>query len=123
MQQGSAAPMRPFTLGRRIYRGVFFALLVGFVGAAMSVIPGLFVQSVFSGNVQRCESLAEQDLAAGETRTSCLEEAADDPTWLPQAIIAGGGIVGLLGGFGYGFVSPASAGSKGSPQQRPYLPF
>jgi len=38
---------------RRLYRAVVFAIMVGAVGAGMSVIPALFVQSIFIGNAQR----------------------------------------------------------------------
>ena len=45
---------RPLGRGRRLYRAVVFALIVGVVGAGLSVVPGLFVQSIFIGNAQRC---------------------------------------------------------------------
>ena len=124
MDQGGAAPARPLTLGKRLYRGVFFGLLVGFVGAGMSVIPALFVQSIFIGNLQRCEAQQEEDVALhGEIRTTCAEDLSAEPTWLPPAIIAGGGVMGLLGGFGYGFVSPASVQGRNGERERSWLPF
>jgi hypothetical protein len=124
MTEGGPAPQRPLTLGRRLYRGVVFALLVGFVGAGMSVIPALFVQSIFIGNVQRCEAQQQEDIAIyGEVRTTCAQDLSNEPTWLPPAIIAGGGLMGTLGGFGYGFVSPASAGGRDGQRERPWLPF
>ena len=110
------------TLGRRLYRALFFALMVGLVGAGMSVIPALFVQSIFIGNLQRCEQVREQELQVyGEIRTDCATDLAEEPTWLPPVIVAGGGLMGILGGAGYGFVSPRSGG--GRDQERPWLPF
>lgn len=118
------APVHPMSVGRRLYRGVIFALLVGFVGAAMSVVPGLFVQSIFIGNAQRCEEQQRLDvIVEGEILTDCGEQQSDTPTWLPPTIIVGGGLTGLLGGFAYGFVSPASGSGRNNRREPPWLPF
>jgi hypothetical protein len=117
-------PVRAMSVGRRLYRGVVFALLVGFVGAALSVIPGLFVQSIFIGNAQRCAEQQRLDvIVEGEIVTDCGEQQSDTPTWLPATIIAGGGLFGLLGGFGYGFVSPTSGSGRNDRREPPWLPF
>ena len=115
---------RTMSVGRRLYRGVVFALLVGFVGAAFSVIPGLFVQSIFVGNAQRCEEQQRFDvIVEGKIVTNCGEQQSDTPTWLPPTIIAGGGMIGLLGGFIYGIISPSSGAGRKEAQQPPWLPF
>ena len=116
-------PIRSISAGRRLYRGIVFALLVGFVGAALSVIPGLFVQSIFIGNAQRCEEQQRYHLLVeGEILTTCGEEQSETPQWLPPSIIIGGGLFGLLGGFAYGFISPSS-GSSGREREQAWLPF
>ena len=116
--------VRSMSVGRRLYRGVAFALLVGFVGAALSVIPGLFVQSIFVGNAQRCEEQQRFDvIVEGKIITNCGEQQSDTPTWLPPTIIAGGGMLGLLGGFIYGIMAPATATGRREAQQPPWLPF
>ena len=118
------SPARPKSVGRRIYRGIVFALLVGFVGAGLSVVPGLFIQAIFVGNAQRCEAQQRFDLAVeGEIVTKCGEAQAETPTWLPPIIVAGGGLFGVLGGFAYGFISPSSATGRHSERTPPWLPF
>lgn len=124
MDESGAVAKRPLTLGRRLYRGVFFALLAGFVGAGMSVIPALFVQSIFIGNIQRCEAQQQQDLAVyDEIRTTCADDLSEQPTWLPAVIIASGGAMGVAGGFGYGYVSPSGVPRRNGEVERSYLPF
>jgi hypothetical protein len=108
---------------RRLYRGIVFALLIGFVGAGLSIIPGLFVQSIFIGNAQRCEEQQRYDLlVVGEIQTTCGEAQSDTPQWLPVSIIVGGGLFGLVGGFAYGVISPTS-GTNGREREQPWLPF
>lgn len=117
-------PIRVMSVSRRLYRGVVFALLVGFVGAALSVVPSLFVQSIFIGNAQRCEEQQRFDMIVeGEIVTDCGEQQSDTPTWLPPTIIAGGGLFGILGGFGYGLFSPASGPGQEKRRESPWLPF
>ena len=41
-------------IGRRLYRGFAFALIVGLAGAGLSGVPALFIQSIFVGEAQRC---------------------------------------------------------------------
>ena len=111
---------RPMSRGRRLYRAVVFALIVGVVGAGLSVIPGLFVQAIFIGNAQRCEAQQEIDVAiTGKIETECAENLATTPKWLPPTIIAGGGVLGLLGGFGYGLAGPRTAPKR----EQLWLPF
>jgi hypothetical protein len=124
MTSGMVTPFRPpLTLGKRLYRALFFAVMVGLVGAGMSVIPALFVQSIFVGNAQYCEQVREEELRVyGEIRTDCATDLSDEPTWLPPAIVASGGLMGILGGAGYGFVSPQPGGRRNE-RERPWLPF
>lgn len=124
MAKGQApAKPRP-TRGRRLYRGVVFAIMVGVVGAGLSIIPALFVQAIFIGNIQRCETQQEFDIAVtGAIVTTCEQDLSDQPTWLPPALIAGGGLMGVLGGFGYGFVSPMPAPRRLEDRDDSWLPF
>jgi hypothetical protein len=116
---------RPLTRGRRAYRALFFAFIVGVVSAGLSVMPALFVQSIFIGNAQRCEGQQELDMAAfGEIRTNCAELLSVTPRWLPPVIIAGGGLLGIIGGATYGYVSPtAIAKRREDREQQSWLPF
>jgi hypothetical protein len=110
--------------GRRLYRAVVFAVMVGVVGAGMSVIPALFVQSIFIGNAQRCEEVQGFELAAdGVITTNCAENLSSTPNWLPITIVAGGGIMGLVGGFGYGFLIPPGASRRREDEEPSWLPF
>jgi hypothetical protein len=109
---------------RRLYRAVVFAIMVGAVGAGMSVIPALFVQSIFIGNAQRCEEVQRFELAAdGEITTDCAENLSSTPKWLPVTIVVGGGIIGLVGGFGYGFLVPPGASRRREDEEPSWLPF
>jgi hypothetical protein len=119
----SASGPEGIPIGRRWYRGIAFALLIGFAGAALSAVPSLFVQSVFVMEMERCSELQRQDVATyGEVRTDCGEVLADAPVWLPLVVLAGGAAVGAAGGFGYGFISPRSP-SRQRQDERPWLPF
>lgn len=109
-------------MGRRLYRGIMFALLIGLAGAALSAVPSLFVQSVFVMEAQRCAELQQHDIATtGSIQTDCAEVLAESnsPTWLPLAVLAGGAAIGAAGGFGYGFIAPRPARRD----ERPWLPF
>ena len=117
---GAAKP----SLARRCYRGLVFALVVGAVGAALSAVPSLFIQSIFVGEAQRCIEAQKKDIAiSGEIQTNCAEASADAPVWLPPAIIAGGALIGFVGGFGYGFVGPRPAPRPGDRREESWLPF
>ncbi len=107
-----------------MYRGLVFALIVGLAGVALSVVPGLFIQSIFIGEAQRCVEAQERDIAiGGEIVTDCADDFVDAPYWLPPTIIIGGGVMGALGGFGYGFIAPKAAPRRGDHASRPWLPF
>ena len=124
MTIGGAAAKPRLSRGKRVYRGVIFGLMIGVVGAGLSIGPALFVQAIFIGNIQRCEQQREFDIAAtGAVETNCAEDFADQPEWLPPALIAGGGLMGLLGGFGYGFASPAPAPKRLEDRDETWLPF
>ena len=121
---GDGPPPPTISTSRRLYRGIVFGLLVGFVGAALSVVPGLFVQSIFIGNAQRCEEQQRLDvILEGEIVTTCGEAQSETPTWLPPTIIAGGGLFGVLGGFAYGFISPTAGSDRRGRREPPWLPF
>ena len=111
----------PDTLGRRVMRGVLVALLIGLAGLAISMAPALFIQSVFIGSAQRCEDLMVfEEAAFDEVRTSCAEDLSEAPVWFPVGIVVGGAIMGIAGGFVYGFINPARYRRE---QERPWLPF
>ena len=112
------------SVGRRLYRGMAFALMVGVVGAGLAVVPALFVQSIFIGNAQRCEQQQELDIAAtGAIETNCAENLDTTPEWLPPSIIVGGGIIGFVGGFGYGLFAPRGDSAKRKEREPSWLPF
>ena len=112
-------------VGRRIYRGLAFALMVGGTAAAISAVPALFIQSIFVGEAQRCEEAERKDIAvSGEVRTDCAQEFADAPFWLPTTLIVSGAAAGAVGGFGYGFIRPRSSPASGpGATEEPWLPF
>jgi hypothetical protein len=98
--------------------------MVGVVGAGLAIMPALFIQAIFVGNIQRCQQQQELDIAiTGAIETTCAEDLADQPEWLPVVVIIGGGIMGTLGGFGYGFVSPAAPPKRFDEGDDTYLPF
>ncbi len=110
-------------MGRRLYRGLVFALMVGVAGAAVSAVPGLFLQSVFVGETQRCLDAQRKDIAiSGEIETDCDEALADAPIWLPVVMTVAGGAVGFAGGFGYGFFSSSLRG-RSEGRGEAWLPF
>ena len=102
-------------VGRRLYRGLAFALLVGVVGAAISGAPALFLPTAFMQESQRCADAAEAALAQGAEPPVCADEFA----WLPLLLLLGGGAVGAAGGFAYGVASPNRRASR----ETPWLPF
>jgi hypothetical protein len=119
-----SAQRPPVTLGRRIYRGLFFGLVVGVTSAGLSVVPSLFVQSIFIGEAQRCITAQETDIAAtGEIQTTCGDDFVDTPTWMPPMLVLGGGLLGLVGGLWYGFVAPKSAPRRARDREPTWLPF
>ena len=120
---GPAPSPSPPAMGRRLYRGLVFALMVGVAGAVVSAVPGLFLQSVFVGETQRCLEAQRKDIAvSGEIITDCAEAVADAPVWLPVVMIVAGGAVGFGGGFGYGFFQPSLRG-RGPKREESWLPF
>ncbi|MEK9658766.1 MAG: hypothetical protein VW450_02335 [Chloroflexota bacterium] len=119
-----SAASRSLTLGRRIYRAVFFGLLVGLTGTAVAVLPALFVQSAFVQDTERCERQQQADLeSSGQVQTDCAELLAETPVWLPPVILAAGALVGVLGGGAYGFIAPQSAGRASVQPGGRWLPF
>jgi hypothetical protein len=111
-------------VGRRLYRALVFALFVGVVGAGLAVMPGLFVQSIFIGNAQRCAAAQRTDIAVtGEIQTDCAENLQATPEWLPPTIVVGGGIIGMAGGFGYGFATSSAGAARRREPERSWLPF
>ena len=118
---GPAPP--PSAMGRRLYRGLLFALMVGVAGAAVSSVPGLFLQSLFVGETQRCLEAQRRDAAVGgDVQTDCAEAIAEAPVWLPVVMIVAGGAVGFAGGFGYGFFRPSLRG-RAAEREEAWLPF
>ncbi len=120
---GPAPSPSPPAMGRRLYRGLAFALMVGVAGAAVSSVPGLFLQSVFVGEAQRCIEAQRKDIAvSGEVSTDCAEAIDEAPVWLPVIMIVAGGAVGFAGGFGYGFFQPSLRG-RAPEREQAWLPF
>ena len=113
-------PARP-TTGRRIYRGLVFALLGGAAGAALGAAPALFVQSIFVGEAQRCVEAIERAEAGADIVLTCPDEFADPPVWIPPVLVVGGAFMGAAGGFGYGFA--LGSGRRDPRAERPWLPF
>ena len=112
---------QPDSVGRRIARGLLMALLIGFIGLVAGLVPAVFIQSVFVGSAQRCEELrAYEEAALDEVQTDCDQDLTEVPMWLPTAIIAGGAVMGAVGGFGFGFVNPVRRKRE---EELPWLPF
>lgn len=122
----SSGPEGPdvIRMGRRVYRGIAFAILVGLAAAGLAAVPSLFVQSIFVVEAERCTEAQQRDIAAtGQVQTDCGDFVASAPVWLPIAVVVGGAGVGVLGGFAYGFVSPSSIPRTPRGVERPWLPF
>ena len=117
-----AQPEQTIQMGRRLYRGIAFALLVGIAGALLSAVPALFVQSVFVVENERCLE-AQQSPATQQQGQDCAEMLADAPVWLPLAVVAGGAALGVVGGFAYGFIAPKPAARRGAELEGRWLPF
>lgn len=109
---------------QRILRSIKFTLIVGFAGLAISAVPALFIQSVFVAEAQRCIEAIEISNAGGDAPTNCIDGFKDPPVWLPPIIILGGGVIGSLGGLGYGvFTSPKSRNASRKLSSESWLPF
>ena len=112
------------SIGRRLYRGFAFALIVGLAGAGLSGVPALFLQSVFVGEAQRCIEAIEIAEAGGDVILTCPDEFTDPPVWLPVIMVAGGAALGAAGGLAYGIASPGRrARSSTRAEEPPWLPF
>ncbi len=111
-------------VGRRLYRGFAFALIVGLAGAGLSGVPALFIQSIFVGEAQRCIEAIEMAEAGGDVTLTCPDEFTDPPVWLPVIMVVGGAALGAVGGLAYGIASPGRR-ARGStlPAESPWLPF
>ena len=111
-------------IGRRLYRGFAFALIVGLAGAGLSGVPALFIQSIFVGEAQRCIEAIEMAEAGGDVTLTCPDEFTDPPVWLPVIMVVGGAALGAVGGLAYGIASPGRrARGSTSPAESPWLPF
>lgn len=111
-------------IGRRLYRGFAFALIVGLAGAGLSGVPALFIQSIFVGEAQRCIEAIEKAEAGADVILTCTDEFTDPPVWLPVIMIAGGAALGAAGGFGYGLLAPGRRARGFAPEKETqWLPF
>lgn len=110
-------------IGRRVYRGIAFALIVGLAGAGLSGVPALFLQSVFVAEAQRCIEAIEIAEAGGDVTLTCPDQFIDPPVWLPVILFAGGGAIGAVGGLAYGVLSPGRRARERTPAEPPWLPF
>ena len=109
---------------KRLVSSLVLALVAGALATFVSVLPALFIQSVFIGEAQRCEDqIRFEEAAFDETRTQCEEELGGTPFWFPILIIAVGGVLGGIGGFAYGMVRTSPRGRQPQSPSRPYLPF
>lgn len=119
---GASAPPA-LTLSRRLYRGLLFAAFIGAAGAGLAAVPALFVQSIFVGEAQRCNEAIIQAEAGADIPLNCVDEFRDPPVWLPPAIVLGGVVIGVAGGFGYGVASPKPRSRNRAGPDAPWLPF
>ena len=109
---------------KRFLRSIKFTLIVGFSGLALSAVHALFIQSVFVAEAQRCIEAIEIYEAGGNASINCIDGFKDPPVWLPPVILIGGGIIGSLGGLGYGmFVPPRTRSSSRNISSERRLPF
>lgn len=123
MTQAPEAPPAP-GVGRRLYRGIAFAIFVGLAGAGLSGVPALFLQSVFVGEAQRCIEAIEMAEAGGDVTLTCPDQFTDPPVWLPVVLVAGGATLGALGGLAYGILVPGRRARGAAPApDPPWLPF
>lgn len=108
-------------IGRRLYRGIVFALIVGAAGAALGGAPALFLQSLFNEETQRCAEAVLDAEERGVEAPVCGDEFLAPPAWLPLSLLWGGAAVGAFGGLAYGIAAP---GRRASPEREPqWLPF
>lgn len=121
----SAASVGPeVSVRRRAYRGFVVALMVGAAGALLSAVPSLFIQSIFIGEAQRCEEAQRDDIAlSGTIETNCAANLNEAPVWLPPTIVGGGTLMGVVGGFAYGFFATRSDPNRRKDRERSWLPF
>ena len=111
-------------IGRRLYRGFAFALIVGMAGAGLSGVPALFLQSIFVGEAQRCIEAIEVAEAGGDVILTCPDEFTNPPVWLPVIMVVGGAALGATGGLVYGIASPGRRARGSTPaEEPPWLPF
>lgn len=92
-----------FAIPRRLFNGLVFGLLFGIIALGVSIVPGLFIQTVFISEVERCDHLVVfEEAAFDEVRTTCNEDLNEAPFWFPTLIIWTGASLGTIGGFAYG---------------------
>ena len=118
----SANSPRRLTLGRRLYRGFAFAVIVGLASAALSAVPALFIQSIFVAEAQRCIEAIEMAAGGGDVELRCIDGFTDPPVWMPLAVVAGGAAIGVAGGMGYGLMPPRPRQPRGMGEST-WLPF
>ncbi len=108
-------------IGRRLHRGIVFALVVGAAGAALGGAPAIFLQSLFNEESQRCAEAVRTANERGDEAPVCGDEFLAPPEWLPLSLLWGGAAVGALGGLAYGIASPGRRASRDA--ERQWLPF
>ena len=108
-------------VGRRLYRGIVFALIVGVAGTALGGAPALFLQSLFNEESQRCAEAVRTAGERGVEAPVCGDEFLAPPRWLPLSLLWGGAAVGALGGLAYGIASPGRRAAREAELQ--WLPF
>lgn len=117
---GGAPAVARVHVGSRLLRGLITAFGVGLAAAAISLVPAIFIQSVFLGEAQQCAEIERTGQAvADEVRLTCDQTLATAPFWLPAAITVTGGALGAAGGLVYGLFS---GGRRRGPEKK-WLPF